>query len=62
MAPGTGSNKIMTTGQLCCAAASLCVAFKSAQAKLAALPVIMPIVGPRETHDYRELHLPGVYI
>ena len=23
----------------------------------AALPVIMSIAGPRETHDYRELHL-----
>ena len=30
---------------------------KSARAKAAALPVIMPIIGPRETHDYRKFNV-----
>ena len=31
--------------------------YKSARAKADTLPMIMSIVGPRETHDYRELNL-----
>ena len=31
--------------------------YKSTRAKAAALPVIVSIIGPRETHDYLELNL-----